>query len=141
MILRLNHYLIFKRSQLSFLCRLLFPVTMTVLSICVGVSKFFFTLAFIFKRSIDKSLTFSLNLLSLVLGLLVSYIYKHTTLSDFPKLESSLLFLFCYCCYATAEAIHLSGIMALFFNGIVLSHYNSYTLHKQRQSSSLRRWQ
>ena len=62
------------------------------------------------------------------LGLMASFIYRHTSLSDFPKLETSLLFCFCYLCYATAEAVALSGIMALFFNGIVLSHYNSYNL-------------
>ena len=62
------------------------------------------------------------------LGLVASFIYRHTTLSDYPNLETSLLFCFCYLCYATAEAINLSGIMALFFNGIVLSHYNSYNL-------------
>jgi len=70
------------------------------------------------------------------LGLLVSYMYKHTTLSDFPKLEGGLLFLFCYACYATAEAVQLSGIMALFFNGIVLSHYNSYNLSNTAQVST-----
>ena len=64
------------------------------------------------------------------LGLLTSYIYKHTSIREIPKLESTLLFLFCYFCYATAEAMGLSGIMALFFNGIVLSHYNSYNLSK-----------
>lgn len=79
--------------------------TMTILSICVGVG----------------------------LGLLVSYIYKHTSISDFPKLEASLLYLFCYCCYATAEAVQLSGIMALFFYAIVLSHYNSYNLSSTAQ--------
>lgn len=62
------------------------------------------------------------------LGLVTSFIYKHTSLSNFPNLETALLFCFCYCCYATAEAVSLSGIMALFFNGIVLSHYNSYNL-------------
>eukprot|EP00804_Cyclotella_cryptica_P013633 CCRYP_012950-RA/>CCRYP_012950-RA protein AED:0.30 eAED:0.30 QI:459/1/1/1/0.5/0.8/5/1322/561 len=72
-------------------------------------------------------------LIGVSLGLLVSYIYKHTNLSDFPKLEGGLLFMFCYCCYATAEAVQLSGIMALFFNGIVLSHYNSYNLSKTAQ--------
>lgn len=66
----------------------------------------------------------------------MSYIYKHTALSDFPKLEGGLLFLFCYACYATAEAIQLSGIMALFFNGIVLSHYNSYNLSNTAQVST-----
>jgi len=67
-------------------------------------------------------------LVGVALGLVASFIYKHTTLSDYPNLETSLLFCFCYLCYATAEAISLSGIMALFFNGIVLSHYNSYNL-------------
>mmetsp|Transcript_22159 Transcript_22159/g.36230 ORF Transcript_22159/g.36230 Transcript_22159/m.36230 type:complete len:553 (-) Transcript_22159:22-1680(-) len=82
--------------------------TMTVLSILVGV----------------------------LLGLLVSYIYKHTTISEFPKLEASLLYLFCYLCYATAEAFGLSGIMALFFNGVVLSHYNSYNLSTTAQTTT-----
>lgn len=76
-------------------------------------------------------------------GLLTSFIYKHTTIRDTPKLESTLLFLFCYCCYAAAEAMELSGIMALFFNGIILSHYNSYNLssesrHATEQVSALR---
>jgi sodium/hydrogen exchanger 8 len=74
----------------------------------------------------------TVSLLSIVvgvaLGLCASFIYKHTSISDFPKLETSLLFCFCYLSYATAEAISLSGIMALFFNGVVLSHYNSYNL-------------
>ena len=83
-------------------------VSMTVLSILVGVG----------------------------LGLVTSYIYRHTTLREFPKLETSLLFLFCYCCYAFAEALELSGIMALFFNGIVLSHYNSYNLSRTSHVAS-----
>ena len=82
--------------------------TMTVLSILVGVS----------------------------LGLLVSYIYKHTSISEFQRLEASLLYLFCYLCYATAEAFGLSGIMALFFNGVVLSHYNSYNLSETAQTTT-----
>ena len=81
----------------------------------------------------DLSTYENLVTMHVALGLLVSYIYKHTSLSDFPKLEGGLLFMFCYCCYATAEAVQLSGIMALFFNGIVLSHYNSYNLSKTAQ--------
>jgi sodium/hydrogen exchanger 8 len=38
------------------------------------------------------------------------------------------VFLFCYFCYAAAESLELSGVMALFFYGIVLSHYNAYNL-------------
>eukprot|EP00594_Rhizosolenia_setigera_P001998 CAMPEP_0178944874 /NCGR_PEP_ID=MMETSP0789-20121207/3405_1 /TAXON_ID=3005 /ORGANISM="Rhizosolenia setigera, Strain CCMP 1694" /LENGTH=546 /DNA_ID=CAMNT_0020624669 /DNA_START=55 /DNA_END=1695 /DNA_ORIENTATION=+ len=70
------------------------------------------------------------------LGLISSFIYKHSNISQFPKFETALLFLFCYLCYATAEAIELSGIMALFFNGVVLSHYNSYNLSKTAHVTS-----
>jgi len=72
--------------------------------------------------------SFSSVLVGVSLGLTASYLYKHTTLSDYPHLETSLLFCFCYLSYSTAEALGLSGIMALFFQGIVLSHYNSYNL-------------
>ena len=67
-------------------------------------------------------------LLGVVLGLVASFLFKHTDLSDYPKLETSLLFSFCYLCYATGESLGLSGIMALFFHGVTLSHYNSYNL-------------
>mmetsp|Transcript_15848 Transcript_15848/g.23841 ORF Transcript_15848/g.23841 Transcript_15848/m.23841 type:complete len:567 (+) Transcript_15848:84-1784(+) len=70
------------------------------------------------------------------LGLVTSFIYKHSTIRNIPKLESTLLFLFCYCCYALAEAMELSGIMALFFNGLVLSHYNSYNLSEESLHST-----
>jgi solute carrier family 9 (sodium/hydrogen exchanger), member 8 len=33
--------------------------------------------------------------------------------------------MFAYASYALAEAIELSGIMALFFCGVVMAHYNS----------------
>jgi sodium/hydrogen exchanger 8 len=71
-----------------------------------------------------------------VLGLMVSFIYKHTYIRRYPNLEIALLFLFCYCCYATAEAVGLSGIMALFFHGIILAHYNSYNLSSVAHTTS-----
>ena len=67
-------------------------------------------------------------MLGVALGLLPSWLYKHTDLSSYPNLETSLLFCFCYLCYAFGEAVGLSGIIALFFQGVVLSHYNSYNL-------------
>jgi sodium/hydrogen exchanger 8 len=75
-------------------------------------------------------------LAGVALGLIPSWIYKHTDLHYFPKLETSLLFSFCYLCYATAEAVQLSGIMALFFQGVVLSHYNSYNLSETAHIAS-----
>lgn len=74
--------------------------------------------------------------LGVALGLMASWIYKHTDLKLFPKLETSLLFSFCYLCYATAEAVELSGIMALFFQGVTLSHYNSYNLSETAHVAS-----
>jgi len=82
------------------------------------------------------SMTVLSILVGVALGLVSSFIYKHSSLSEFPKLETALLFLFCYLCYALAEAIQLSGIMALFFNGIVLSHYNSYNLSQTAHVTS-----
>lgn len=61
-------------------------------------------------------------------GLLCSYVCKHTNLHVYPEYEISILFLFAYGCYAFSESIGFSGIMSLFFNGIILSHYNSYNL-------------
>lgn len=70
------------------------------------------------------------------LGLAASAVYKHTELSAYPNLETSLLFSFCYLCYATGEVLNLSGIMAIFFQGMVLAHYNSYNLSSTAQVAS-----
>lgn len=50
--------------------------------------------------------------------------------------EIAILFLFAYASYGMGEAIGLSGIMALFFCGIVLSHYNWYNLSRESQVGS-----
>ena len=71
--------------------------------------------------------------IGVITGLICSYIFRHTRIRDYPKYEISLLFLFAYGAYALAESIELSGIMALFFCGIVLAHYNSYNLSKTSQ--------
>ena len=67
-------------------------------------------------------------IVGLGVGLMTSFLYRHTKLYEYPRFETALLFLFCYLCYSLAESMELSGIMALFFNGILLSHYNSYNL-------------
>lgn len=91
------------------------------------------------------SMAVSSILVGVILGLCTSFIYKHTSIGKFANLESTLLFLFCYLCYAMAESFGLSGIMSLFFNGVVLSHYNSYNLsersrHATEQVSGRWRW-
>lgn len=98
-------------SQFLFsdLCRILNGfVTVTVLSVLVG----------------------------LLMGLIQSYIYKHSDISNHRKMEMALLLLFCYCNYSVAQVLSLSGIMALFINGIVVSHYNSFNLSKESKTTS-----
>jgi hypothetical protein len=55
-------------------------------------------------------------------------LFKHTQLRKYPHKEIVVLFMCAYCAYAIGESLYLSGIMALFFCGIILSHYNWYNL-------------
>lgn len=67
------------------------------------------------------------------IGLICSYLCKNTQMKKYPEYEIAMLFLFAYGSYSFSEAIQLSGIMSLFFCGIVLSHYNSYNLSSTSQ--------
>ena len=53
-----------------------------------------------------------------------------------PLHETAILVLISYAAYAMGEVIELSGIMALFFCGIVLSHYNWYNLSASSKVAS-----
>jgi len=74
--------------------------------------------------------------IGLGMGLFQSYIYKHSHVSNYPTMELSVLFLFCYCTYSVAQSLSLSGVMALFINGIIVSHYNSYNLSEDSYTTS-----
>merc|ERR1719431_1291731 len=69
---------------------------------------------------------------SAVIGTLVamcsSLVLKHIDLYTNPSLEFSLMLCFIYTPYALAEGLHLSGIMAILFCGVVMSHYTHYNL-------------
>ena len=71
-----------------------------------------------------------------VCSLLCSLVFKQTKVSKYPKYEITCLLICAFGSYAVAEAISLSGIMALFFCGITLSHYNFYNLSESSQISS-----
>jgi len=57
-----------------------------------------------------------------------SLVLKHIDLYTNPSLEFSLMLCFIYTPYALAEGVHLSGIMAILFCGVVMSHYTHYNL-------------
>lgn len=73
----------------------------------------------------------------IAMGLLACLICRYTNLSKYPSKEITLLLLFAYLAYAVAEAIGMSGIMALFFCGIILSHYNWHNLSGETQAASV----
>nr|KAG5703403.1 hypothetical protein BaRGS_022452 [Batillaria attramentaria] len=60
--------------------------------------------------------------------ILYMLILKFVDLHKTPSLEFGLVLMFSYLPYALAEGIHLSGIMAILFCGIVMSHYTHLNL-------------
>lgn len=66
--------------------------------------------------------------IGVVMGLLSAMILKFVDLHKTPSLEFGLVLMFSYLPYALAEGIHLSGIMAILFCGIVMSHYTHLNL-------------
>lgn len=73
-----------------------------------------------------------------LIGLACSFLFKHTRVRDYPKFEISLVFLSSYGSYAFAEAVELSGIMSIFFTGVVLATYNTYNLSPTSQVRRVR---
>jgi solute carrier family 9 (sodium/hydrogen exchanger), member 8 len=78
-------------------------------------------------------LSFGSVIVGIAIGLTCSFLFKHASLKQYPEYEVALLFLFAYGSYAFSEALGMSGIMSLFFCGIILSHYNSYNLSPTSQ--------
>lgn len=61
-------------------------------------------------------------------ALLAALLFKHISLRKNPSLEFGMMLVFCYIPYGLAEGVKLSGIQALVFNGIVMSHYVHFNL-------------
>lgn len=58
-----------------------------------------------------------------VVALFSALVFKSTRLHEFPSLETAAMLVLCYMPYLLAEALELSGIMAILFAGVVMSHY------------------
>ncbi|XP_049976128.1 sodium/hydrogen exchanger 8 [Alexandromys fortis] len=61
-------------------------------------------------------------------GLISALVLKHIDLRRTPSLEFGMMIIFAYLPYGLAEGISLSGIMAILFSGIVMSHYTHHNL-------------
>ncbi|NP_001291471.1 sodium/hydrogen exchanger 8 isoform d [Mus musculus] len=65
---------------------------------------------------------------SAALGTLTGLISALIDLRKTPSLEFGMMIIFAYLPYGLAEGISLSGIMAILFSGIVMSHYTHHNL-------------
>ncbi|RWS10234.1 sodium/hydrogen exchanger 8-like protein [Dinothrombium tinctorium] len=61
-------------------------------------------------------------------ALIAALIFKYVDLRKNPSLEFGMMLVFIYAPYGLAEGVHLSGIMAILFNGVVMSHYAHFNL-------------
>ncbi|KAK7862606.1 hypothetical protein R5R35_005643 [Gryllus longicercus] len=66
--------------------------------------------------------------IGVVFALVSALLLKHVDLRRNPSLEFGMMLVFTYAPYALAEGLHLSGIMAILFCGIVMSHYTHFNL-------------
>lgn len=71
---------------------------------------------------------FASALIGVVFALVSALLLKHVDLRKNPSLEFAMMLVFTYAPYVLAEGIHLSGIMAILFCGIVMSHYSHFNL-------------
>ncbi|VVC86715.1 unnamed protein product [Leptidea sinapis] len=66
--------------------------------------------------------------IGVLFALISALLLKHVDLRKNPSLELGMMLVFTYAPYVLAEGIHLSGIMAILFCGIVMSHYTHFNL-------------
>ncbi|XP_026499293.2 sodium/hydrogen exchanger 8 [Vanessa tameamea] len=66
--------------------------------------------------------------IGVLFALISALLLKHVDLRKNPSLEFGMMLVFTYAPYVLAEGIHLSGIMAILFCGIVMSHYTHFNL-------------
>lgn len=71
---------------------------------------------------------FASALIGVMFGILSSLLFKYVDVRKTPSLEMAFMFIFMYAPYTFAEGIKLSGIMAILFAGLVMSHYTHNNL-------------
>jgi len=71
---------------------------------------------------------FGSAIIGVINALIAALLFKHISLRKNPSLEFGMMLVFIYAPYGLAEGVKLSGIQALVFNGIVMSHYVHFNL-------------
>lgn len=82
-------------------------------------------------------LSFSVSMaLGVIFGLAMSLLLKHSSLSQYPGIESCLVALSAYTCYFFSNGLSMSGIVSLLFCGITLKHYAYHTMSRRTQRTT-----
>ncbi|EIW76620.1 sodium hydrogen exchanger [Coniophora puteana RWD-64-598 SS2] len=82
-------------------------------------------------------LNFSVSMaLGVCFGLAMSLTLKHSSLSQYPAIESCLVALSAYTCYFFSNGLSMSGIVSLLFCGITLKHYAYHTMSLKTQRTT-----
>ncbi|KAL9974082.1 hypothetical protein ACROYT_G011081 [Oculina patagonica] len=71
--------------------------------------------------------------IGILFALISALLLKHVDLRSTPSLELGTMLIFSYAPYGLAEGLKLSGIMAILFCGIVMSHYTHFNLSPMTQ--------
>ena len=69
-------------------------------------------------------------------GLLSALYFKYVRMQPTPKTELTLVFLFGYLSYSISDLSGESGIIAVFFCGVCMSHYTFHSLTHESQEAS-----
>ena len=76
-------------------------------------------------------------LVGICIGLFASWLIERVPgLSAHPERETAIIILFGYLSYAASEVLYLSGIMAIFFCGLILAHYAWHNLSQKSKEGT-----
>ncbi|XP_047139467.1 sodium/hydrogen exchanger 8 isoform X1 [Hydra vulgaris] len=84
--------------------------------------------SFLFSFVLFIKIFFGSAVIGVLFALVSALILKYIDLRHHPSLELGMMFIFSYAPYGLAEGLQLSGIMAILFCGIVMSHYTHFNL-------------
>jgi len=66
-----------------------------------------------------------------IVALICSFVLKRIRLDEHPSLEFLVISLFAFSSFLLAQLAQLSGIVSIFFCGVVLQHYNWYNISEE----------
>ena len=75
-------------------------------------------------------------LVGVSVGLASSLYFKYVRIQASPKTEITILFLFGYLSYSINDSSGMSGIIGVFFCGVIMSHYTYHSLTRESQHAS-----